>query len=115
MYLAYHENIGLKIFFHVFNIMSSSLFKYFKPLSKSSLPSPDGQLSRAVPSSSIATANQEVSKLLPLPRTVKDLPAQSVSSGTRARGTYAKFTPKQKATVGYYMEQVLLYSTSRLN
>ena len=61
--------------------MSLSLIKYFKPLSKSSLPSPDGQLSRTVLSSSIATANQEVSKLLPLPWTVKDLPAQSVSLG----------------------------------
>ena len=88
--------------------MSLSLFKYFKPLSKSSLPSPDGQLSRTVPSSSIAAANQEVLKLLPLP-TVKDSPAQSVSSGTQARGTYTKFTLKQKATVGNY---AVLHGTS---
>ena len=40
---------------------------------------------------------------------MKDLPAQSVSSGMRARGSYAKFTPKQKATVDNY---AVLHGTS---
>ena len=49
----------------VLHVFSVSLFKYFKPVSKSSLPSPNGKLSRTAPSSCIAAANQEVSKLLP--------------------------------------------------
>ena len=48
-----------------------------------------------IPSSSIAAANVEVSKLLPVGMT--EYPTQSVSSPTRKR-TYAKLTPKQRAT-----------------
>ena len=73
------------------------LFKYFKPLSRSSLPDPNGKLSRTIPSSSIAAANQEVSQIL---AAGGDKDPQSASSTTRA--PYAKFTPKQKATVGNY-------------
>ena len=50
----------------------------------------------------IATANQEVSKLLPAlasPWRVTEHHTQSVSSATQ-RETYAKLTPKQRATIG---------------
>ena len=67
-----------------------SLFKYFKPLSKSSLPSPNSELSYTIPSSYIAAANQEVSKVL------------SAISALVTQGIYAKFTPKQKAAIGNY-------------
>ena len=61
-YLAHYENIGHKNFVCVFLM---SLFKYFKLLSKSFLPSTNGELSHIILSSSIAAANQEASKLLP--------------------------------------------------
>ena len=76
-----------------------SLYKYFKaipvnkPASGSSLPSPDGHLSLTVPSTSIVAANQEV---------VKVLATDKSASGSKQRGTYTKYTPKQKATIGNY-------------
>ena len=66
---------------------------------KSSLPSPNGKLSCTVPSSSIAAANLEVSKLLPA--SVTEHFTQSASLATQ-RGTYANLTPKQRATIGNY-------------
>ena len=74
-----------------------SLFKYFKPLMKSSLPSPIGKLSGTIPSSSIAAANLEVSKVLP------------AVSALVTWGNYAKLTPKQKAVIGNY---AMLHGTS---
>lgn len=38
----------------------STILKYFKPIVKSPLPSPEGPLSRDVPSSSIEAANKSV-------------------------------------------------------
>ena len=68
-------------------VFSMSLFKYFKPVSKNSLPSPTGNLSHTIPSSSIVAANKEVSKVLPA---VTEHPsAQSVSLATQ-RGYYTK-------------------------
>ena len=86
--LAHHENIRHENFVCAFLM---SLDKYFKPLLKrSSLPSPNGELSHIIPSSSIAAVNQEVSKMLP-----------AVSTPV-TRGNYAKFTLKQKAAIGNY-------------
>ena len=88
-----HENIRLE------NLFAMSLYKYFKaipvnkPASGSSLPSPDGHLSLTVPSTSIVAANQEV---------VKVLATDKSASGSKQRGTYTKYTPKQKATIGNY-------------
>ena len=85
--------------FCIRHVFSMSLFKYFKLVSKNTLPSPTGNLSHTIPSSSIAAANKEVSKVLP---TVTEHPgAQSVSSATQ-HGCYSNFTPKQKATIGNY-------------
>ena len=63
-------------------IFSMSLFKYFKPVfKKSSLPSPTGNLSHTIPSSSIAAANNWGSIKGATSRT--EYPgAQSVSSAT---------------------------------
>ena len=74
-------------------------------MSKSSLPSPNRELSCTVPSSAIAAANQQVSELLPAG--VTEHPTQSVSLATQ-RGIYVKFTPKQRATVGNYTIAVSL-------
>ena len=91
-----HKNIRLENLF----AMSSypSLYKYFKaipnkPASGSSLPSPDGHLSLTVPSTSIDAANQEV---------VKVLATEKSAGGSKQRGTYTKYTAKQKATIGNY-------------
>ena len=73
---------------------------------KSSLSSPIGKLPCTVPSSSIAAANLEVSKLLPIGMT--EHPTQSASLPTQ-KGTYAKFTPKQRTTIGNY---AILHGTS---
>ena len=72
-----------------------SLDKYFKLLSKWS--SLNSEFVCVIPSSSIAAANQEVSKVLP------------AVSAPVTRGNYAKFTPKQKAAVGNY---AVLHGTS---
>ena len=82
-----------------------TLYRYFKPTKPSSgsqLPEPDGQLSMTVPSTSIVAANQEVSKVLA---------TEKSASGSEQRGirTYAKYTPKQKATIGNYS---ILHGTS---
>ena len=76
--------------------MMTGLYKYFKPTKPSSgsqLPEPDGHLSITVPSTSIVAANQEVSKVLA---------TEKSASRSKQRGTYAKYTPKQKATIGNY-------------
>ena len=69
----YHENIGLKNFSSYVSITGSFALQGLK----SSLPSPNGKRSCTVPSSSIAAANQEVSKLLPAG--VIEHPTQSAS------------------------------------
>ena len=93
-WITCHENIWLENLF-----MMTGLYKYFKPTKPSSgsqLPEPDGHLSITVPSTSIVAANQEVSKVLATEKSA------SGSSGSKQCGTYAKYTPKQKATIGNY-------------
>ena len=86
-------------------MFSMSSFKFFKPVSKNSLPSRTGNLSHTIPSSSIAAANKEVSKVLPA---VTEHPsAQSVSSATQC-GCYSKFTPEQKTTIGNYCNRCMI-------
>ena len=67
-----------------------SLFKYFKK-GNASLLDPTGPLACSVPSSSIASANKEVDRIL-----IADGP----SNTKKPRGEYAKFTPEQKAMIG---------------
>ena len=71
-----------------------NLFRYFKVSSSSPqvvLPSPDGLLSHEVPSTAISEANKEVEEVM----------MGSRDSGKK-RGSYQKYTPKQKATIGSY-------------
>ena len=77
-----------------------SLFKYFKVSSSSPLPSPSGPLSAEIPSTAINAANEEV---------LKALKASEDESGVKRRGSYQKYTAKEKATVGNY---VLMHGTS---
>ena len=65
-----------------------ALYRYFKVHSADSiLPDPRGPLSKKVPSTAIASANEEV-------KSVVQQPAK------RARGPYTKFTAEQRATIG---------------
>ena len=77
-----------------------SLFKYFKVSSSSPLPSPSGPLSAEIPSTAINAANEEV---------LKALKASEDESGVKRRGSYKKYTAKEKATVGNY---ALMHGTS---
>ena len=70
-----------------------ALYKYFAP-AKPSLPKPDGPLSAVVPSSSIAAANKEVTKVLEEELDQKDATPKS------AHGEYEHFTPEEKARIG---------------
>ena len=75
--------------------MSTSILHYFKV--KKVLPSPEGPLS---PSSSIQAANKNVSAIF----------ESEVATGSEAgmgtkkgkRGTYEKYSPEEKASVGNY-------------
>ena len=70
-----------------------NLFKYFRASSSSpqvALPSPNGPLSREVPSTAISAANKEVEEVM------------ASGSVTKKRGSYQKYTAKQKATIGNY-------------
>ena len=70
-----------------------SILNYFKPPRKDedggTLPSPHGSLSKMVPSSRIAAANKEVEKVLE-------------NGKPTARGSYGRYTPQTKASVGNY-------------
>ena len=78
-----------------------SLHKYLKPASKpvSVLPSPEGPLSHDVPSSSIAAANKRVAEVID----------SKVTGTKKLRGSYEKYSPVEKATVGNY---TVLHGTS---
>lgn len=68
-----------------------SLFHYFK--SNSLLPSPNRPLLREVPAIAISGANKEVTKVL------KD---SEDKDGVKRRGTYQKYSSKDKAMIGNY-------------
>jgi tellurite resistance protein len=74
-----------------------SLYNYFKPASV--LPTPDGPLSKIVPSSSIRAANEAVQAILPAGTATKP------SKNSKKRGTYQKYSPKEKARIGNYAVQ----------
>ena len=68
-----------------------SLLKYFTKQKTTPLPDPSGALSREVPSSAIASANNEVQKIA----------SSSTSSESKKRGPYSKsFSPQVKAEIG---------------
>ena len=76
--------------------MSGGILKYFT-LMRKSLPSPDGPLSKVVPSEGILFANKEVKEVLEGDSMV---PLNGNMSGNHTRGPYEHFTPDEKATVG---------------
>ena len=70
------------------------LVSFFKPSSGDSpLPSPSRPLSKEVPAFAIRKANKEITKVL------KDIEDKE---DVRRRGTYQKYTPKDKAMIGNY-------------
>lgn len=76
-----------------------NLFQFFKASSKSpqvALPSPNGPLSREIPSTAICEANKEVEKTLK-------------NEDTKKRGCYQRYDGKQKAAIGNY---ALVHGTS---
>lgn len=79
-----------------------SLYRYFKPSTASSkvkddsltvLPSPEGPLSKVVPSSTIVAANKKVTEAMA---------GDTRSRGGSSRGTYEKYTPTEKAKIANY-------------
>ena len=77
----------------------SMILKYFKPIVKSALPSPEGPLSRDVPSSSIEAANKSVIAVV----------ESEEGAIKQKRGSYEKYSPKEKATIANY---TVLHGTS---
>ena len=70
------------------------MYHYFKlSTGNSPLPSPNGPLSREVPAIVISEANKEITKVL------KD---SEDKDGVKRRGTYQKYTQKDKAIIGNY-------------
>ena len=63
-----------------------AFYRYFKA-SDTKLPDPQSPLSKEVPSTAIAAANNEVKHVVELQR-------------GKTRGPYTKFTPEQKAEIG---------------
>ena len=73
-----------------------ALFRYFEKTPKK-LPDPDGPLSTSIPSSSISAANSKVQPLLETATATVD---DTIPGRRSKRGTYAKFSPEQKAIIG---------------
>ena len=71
-----------------------ALLKYFSPRS-ASLPDPNGPLSAKVKPEAIEKANKKVSTILASCSSEGD-------STKQQRGSYQKFTPKQRAEVASY-------------
>ena len=69
-----------------------SILKYYKPIAKNVLPSPEGPLSRDVPSSSIEAANKSVIAVV-------ESQGEAIKQKTE-RGSYEKYSSKEKVTVG---------------
>ena len=68
-----------------------SLDRYFKPLSSTKLPDPDGPLSRSVPPSSIRDANDAYIQV-----------TSAKSQRSCKRGSYVKLTGVQQAQISKY-------------
>ena len=77
----------------------STILKYFKPTVKSALLSPEGPLSRDLPSSSIEAANKSVIAVV----------ESEEGAIKQKRGSYEKYSPKEKATIANH---AVLHGTS---
>ncbi len=79
-----------------------SLLNYFKPANKSFVyPSPQGSLSKVMPSSHIEEANKKVLEVM--------LASETKEKATKPRGPYSKYSQKDKAKIGNY---ALLHGTN---
>ena len=82
-----------------------SLYRYFKQKSSETvsndptLPSPDGPLSKKIPSSIIEAANNKVAEVKK-----QDTAASGSDKAQKIRGTYEKYSP-EKAKVANYAIQ----------
>ena len=87
-----------------------ALFKYFKPIKRSTLPLLNGPLSEFVPSSSIEAANKEVESFFS--QVEKSLSENDVEGNGAAvseskvmkRGPYVKFSQAKVAVATYALE-----------
>ena len=70
----------------------STILKYFKPIVKSALLSPEGPLSHDMPSSSIEAANKSVIAIV----------ESEEGAIKQKRGSYEKYSPKEKAIITNY-------------
>lgn len=73
-------------------IKKMALLKYFS-LKRSTLPNPNGPLSKVLPSEGIKSANTVVEEVL------KENNSQNKAGGTGSRGTYEHFTADEKAKI----------------
>ena len=72
-----------------------SILQYYKRVSEPLMPNPNGPLSTRIPSSAIAAANKEVAEM-----------AANVKTGQSSkRGSYHRYTPKQRAEIGKYASE----------
>jgi len=81
--------------------MQKSLHDYFK---SNALPSPTGPLSKVIPTTAITYANKEVLTILK---------GGVDKSGVKRRGTYQRYSGKERARIGNYA--VAHGSTAELN
>ena len=75
-----------------------SILQYFKV--KKVLPSPEGPLSREMPSSSIQVANKSVSAIFESEVAMRSEAGMGTKKGKRV--TYEKHSPEEKASMGNY-------------
>ena len=78
--------------------MSISILHYFK--AKKALPSPEGPLSREVPSSSIQATNKNVTAIFESEAATGSEAGMGTKKGKR--GTYEKYLLEEKASMGNY-------------
>ena len=76
--------------------MSVGILKYFTLKRKSFLPSPDGPLSKVVPSKGISFANKEVKEVLKEEDNCH-MPSGKASKSGHSHGLYEHFTTDEKA------------------
>ena len=90
--------------------MSFGILKYFTLKRKSSLPSPDGPLSKVVPSEGISLANKEVKEVLELEDNCH-VPSGNASGSGHSRGPYEHLTADEKAKIGKKVAEIGVAAT----
>ena len=93
MYTVYGNTTAVKT-----QIVKMSILNYFS----SDLPNSSGSLSTCIPSSAIAAANREVRQVI-----------DKNNSKRHRRGTYNKYSPKERAEIGKYSAEHGLLAAKR--